>query len=127
MAQKKPSRPSGTKRAKNPSHVANPLKTPLDRAFAQKLRTDRPLTYESQTARASYWARQQRLLQEQQAQEMDQSVAEISQGTLVQSGTQFASANIQSATLQSAVPAVPGNETIAGMTAVGIVPPPPPH
>ena len=125
MKQSRPSRPKGASRAKKVSHVADAMRTPQSRSHAQQLRTDRVLTYESQSARASFWAHQQRLLQAQEHSEMDQNVAAISQGSPL-SNIQFASANIKSATLESAAPALPGQATAAGLGQSGFVPPPPP-
>jgi hypothetical protein len=101
--------------------------TPMERSFAQKTRVDRnPLSFESKAQRASFWARQQKMLQQRNEQEMAQNVAEISQGVPHQQ-TQFGVANIHAATLESALPSNPGQSTIAGLGEGGIVPPPPPH
>lgn len=97
----------------------------MNRSHAQELRDDRVLTFESQSARASFWARLQRQQQEQETEQMDEEVASISEGSL-HSNTQFATANISEATLESAAPAQPGEATLANLGEGGIAPPPPP-
>lgn len=99
----------------------------LDRSFAQKVRasTTTGVNYETAAKRAAFWARQQRELAVYEAEVMDASVAGISQGTLKEN-SQFAVANVRTATLQSAAPALPGETTIAGIESGGIAPPPPP-
>jgi hypothetical protein len=125
MAQRRPSRPKGAVRPVKPRKTVDPMRTALDRSTAQKLRTDRTLSFESQTSRANFWARQQKQLFAQEQAQMDQSVAQISQGTL-KSQSLFQSANVSQATLQNAAPSTQGGLTVAGMTEAGIAPPPPP-
>lgn len=103
------------------------MRTPLDRSYAQKLRTDRKVAYETPAARAAFWARQQVLVALEQDREMNQSVVEISQGN-PRSQTAFETANIQGATLDSPPPPIPGMAaTVAGLTEAGVAPPPPPR
>ena len=103
------------------------MNTPMDRAYAQKIKASTAVPFESASKRAAFWAGQQRELEAEMAQEMDQNLASISQGTIKQNATPFASANISTATLDSATPALPGQATIAGIEAGGIAPPPPPR
>ena len=125
--QKSPKRPNGTHRPSHPTNAASGMSLKLDRSFAQKVRaaTTTGVNYETAAKRAAFWARQQRELAAYETQVMDASVGEISQGTPKQN-SQFASANIRGATLQSAAPALPGETTIAGIEGGGIAPPPPP-
>lgn len=128
MKQSKPSRPSGAKRASKPKRTADPMGTPLDRAYAQKVRTDRQgVAYESLAARASYWAKAQKNLEARDDQIVEQSSGAISQGS-VRHGTLFGEANISLATLQSgAAPSgTSTSATIAGLGEGGVAPPPPP-
>ena len=120
----RPTRPKTPKRSMHGKSSASPLGTPMERSYAQKARSDRTLSYESMASRAAFWAKAGKQLQAQQQQEMDQSVAQITQGTPAQN-TSFGAANIQSATLESAAPVAPGQATIAGLGEGGIVPPPP--
>jgi hypothetical protein len=103
--------------------VGDALNTPMNRSHAQELRTDRVLTFESQSARASFWAGLQRRQAQQQQEQMDEDVSSISEGSL-KSNTTFATANIEEATLESAAPAQPGEATLAGLGEGGIAPPP---
>ena len=107
------------------THMADPMMTPLERSTAQKLRVDRELSYQSEAARAHYWAARQRDVAKEDALVLEQSVAAISQGSVRQQ-TQFASANISSATLQSASPTLPEEAGVAGVGPNGVIPPPPP-
>lgn len=126
MAIRLPKRPSGAKRPKKPSHSASPNSLKLDRSFAQKVRPDHLgiINYESAAKRAQFWARAQQNLAREEEQILNQSVDQISQGTLKQN-SQFAVANVREATLSSAAPSVPGQPTIAGIEAGGVAPPPP--
>ena len=106
-------------------HVANPMESPLDRSYAQKLRTDRDLSFESATARSRFWATQQaQLVQVQQSQE--DNLNAISQGTLRQTGTQIQSANIESTTLNSTAPVDPSQAVSTGVSSEEMVGPPAP-
>jgi hypothetical protein len=104
------------------------MRSPLDRSYAQMLRTDRVLTFESQAARASFWARIQRENAAQLEQTYSDNVAAISQG-FPHDQTQFAGANIHLATLDSvpapSQPSMQGQATLAGLGEGGIAPPPP--
>lgn len=102
------------------------MNTPMDRSYAQKIKPSVAVPFESAAKRASFWAKQQAELQVEMAQEMDQNLAPISQGTLKQTGTGFATANIKTATLTSAQPSLSGEATIAGIEAGGVAPPPAP-
>lgn len=106
----------GTNTAKN--HV------PLERSFAQKVRPDRRekgVAYESKTKRAAFWAR----IQAQQAAAVKQSVDFVSSMPPLTS-VALASANIHSATLDSAAPTLPDSGvSVAGLDQTGFVPPPP--
>ena len=127
MAIRKPSRPTGAKRPKHQSSVGDPAQTAMSRGYAQKLRTDRPaLSFESAVKRAAFWAREQQTVARDAALVMEQNIAAISQ-TNVRNATQIGSANISSATLQSANPTVPGEGiSIPGLSEAGVAPPPPP-
>ena len=124
----RPSRPKGSHRPSKPARVADPKKFPLDRGYAQMLRTDRVLSFQSSIARASFWSRLQREGDQQLEQNYSDNVAEITQG-FPKDQTQFASANIETATLASApAPAGPSMDVqagLAGLGADGIAPPPP--
>jgi hypothetical protein len=125
MKQRRPKRPTGAHRAAKPKHVGSPLSSPLDRAYAQSLRTDRPaLSFVSKAKRAAFWAAQSKALESQQQQDEDQSVAAISQGR-VGAETTVAGANIAAATLEEAAPSA--QPTVAGLGEGGIAPPPPPR
>jgi hypothetical protein len=104
------------------------MNTPMNRSHAQQLRDDRVLTYASASARASYWAKRQSDLKAQEQAQVDQNVAEISQGA-PRSQTQFAGANIEAATLVSAAapnqPSIQAQAAVAGLGPEGIAPPPP--
>ena len=100
----------------------------MDRAYAQKIRTDRPgLAYETERKRAEYWAKVQGQVAAEEERAMEQNVAEITVQNPRQ-GTSFADANIEGATLDSPPPPYsPSVEpTVAGIGQGGIVPPPPP-
>jgi hypothetical protein len=122
---KRPSRPSGARRPAHVRRTASPWDSPLDRAYAQKLRSDRTLTFVSMASRVDYWTHQTQALARQNEQNLEQANAEISQGSVKETATGFASANIESATLESAVPALPGEGAIAGISESGFIPPPP--
>ncbi len=120
-----PTRATGPKRpAKMGTNTAQ-SHVPLERSFAQKVRADRRekgVSYESKTKRAVFWAR----IQAQQAAAVKQSVDFVSSMPPLTS-VSLASANIRSATLESAPPAPPGaGISIAGLDQTGFVPPPPP-
>ena len=124
MSQRLPKRPTGAKRPSHVARVASPTSLKLDRSYAQKIRTDRGgATYETAAKRAQFWARQQAALAAQQQQEMDQSLGQISQGTLKQDSA-FASANIRAANLNSPPPTLDTQQSLLGPG--GIAPPPPP-
>ena len=121
---RKPSRPRGSKGTIRPRRTADPKHFPLDRSWAQKQRTDRKLSPQSETARANYWAN----LQQGRKDEQDQINADLEQigSAPLADITQFGSANISEATLESAAPGDPSAPTIAGLGEGGIVPPPAP-
>jgi len=128
VKQRKPSRPTGAKRASHAKHVADPMGTPMDRAYAQHIRSDRKgVSYETLASRASFWANAQKRLEAQNDRTVEESSGSISEGS-PRHGTSFAEANISLATLQSAAaPSGPSSQaTIAGLGQGGIAPPPPP-
>ncbi len=102
------------------------MNTPMDRSYAQKIKPGTAAPFESAAKRAQFWAKQQKELQVEMTQEMDQNLQPISQGSIKQTATPFATANIKAATLQSAAPSLPGETTIAGIESGGVAPPPPP-
>ncbi len=123
MGAKQPRHRIGPKRPSKPKHVGTPSSLSLDRSFAQKVRTDRTLpNYETPAKRAAFWAKQQAALAANEQAQMDQSVAQISQGT-PKENTQFRTANIRAATLQSAPPTLESQQSLLGPG--GIAPPPP--
>jgi hypothetical protein len=132
VKQRRPSRPSATKKPSKARRTADPMDTPMERSYAQKQRTDRAaLSFGSKVNRASFWAQQAKQLADQNEQQLEDDTAAISQGTL-QSETQFASANIEEATLQSAPPpnqpSIDSTASIAGIdSGTGVAPPPPPR
>ena len=124
MSARQPSRANGPKRpAKTGSNTAK-NHTPMDRSYAQKVRPDRRekgVSYESKTKRAQFWAH----IQSQQAAAVAQSVSMFSSMPPLAS-VSVASANIHSATLDSAPPAMPGTGiSVAGLDSQGFAPPPP--
>ncbi len=125
--QKTPRHATSVHGPRRPTAAASPMGLKLDRSFAQKVRMDRGNTvnYETAAKRAAFWARQQIELAAYEAQIIDDSLIQISQGTLKEN-SQFPTANIRAATLRSAAPAFPGETTIAGIEAGGVAPPPPP-
>ena len=124
MPAKKSRQRVGVKRPTKPSHVASPASLHLDRSFAQKVRTDRTLpNYESPAKRAAFWANRMKALATYDQEVVDQSLNPISQGSLVQN-SQFASANIHVADLNSPPPTLDSQQSLLGPG--GIAPPPPP-
>jgi hypothetical protein len=130
VAVRRPKRPKGAHRPTRPHAVADPARTPMERSYAQKIRTDRPgLSFASASARASFWSRMQRELSQEEEVDMERNVAEISQGS-PRANTAFRVANIEGATLASAAPpsqpSIQEQATLAGIGPDGVVPPPPP-
>lgn len=123
--QRSPKRPTGPKRPSHVTRVATPTSMKLDRSYAQKVRVDRGngVNYETLAARTRFWANQQSALAAEQNQQIDQSLAPISQGTLKEN-SQFASANVRSANLNSPPPTLDSQQSLLGPG--GIAPPPPP-
>lgn len=124
----RPTRPRNPSRPSTPRHVADPKRVPLERSYAQAVRRGLAgKTYMSDVQRAEYWARQQRMLAPQLEEQFSDNVAEISQG-FPHEQTQFATANIELATLQSepspSQPSIDEQATAAGLGPGGIAPPP---
>jgi hypothetical protein len=108
------------------------MDTPMERKYAQQLRTDRAaLSFGSKANRASFWAQQAKQLADQNEQQLEEDTQSISQGTLQENST-FATANIETATLESAPPpnqpSIDSTPSIAGIdSGTGIAPPPVPR
>jgi hypothetical protein len=124
MAVRQPKRPTGPKRPGHASRIATPTSLKLDRSFAQKVRVDRTLpNYESPAKRATFWANRMKALAVYDQEVIDASLNPISQGSLKQN-SQFATANIKLADLNSPPPTLDSQQSLLGPG--GIAPPPPP-
>lgn len=121
--QRSPKRPTGPKRPSHVARVASPTSMKLDRSYAQHVRVDRgDINYQTLAKRTAFWANQSKALAAEEQQIMDQSVSQISQGTLKQNSS-FASANISGANLNSPAPTLESQQSLLGPG--GIAPPPP--
>ena len=97
----------------------------MSRKHGQELKPKAGVSFISQIKRAQYW--QNRLAQETQQREFDlaQSVSQLGSQAL-RDATQFPSANIQSATLESPQAPYGNNPAEAAGLQGGVTPPPPP-
>ena len=89
------------KRPKRPKAVADAMHTPMERSFAQKLRTDRVESYATPAARASYWAHRTAQLQAEQDATVSASVKELSNG-LSSEARQFGPSDVSTTPVASA-------------------------